>query len=93
MFLEQGVITLWLETPKMRGCAMDKMIRCRDIGPECVVEACGSTEEEVLRKIGEHARSAVYEGFCDRAGSEETVSEECAECYDQCDECLDECCC
>jgi len=92
----------------MRRCAMDKMIRCRDIGPECAVEACGSTEEEVLRKIGEHARSAhgleeasfaekarsaVYEGFCDRAGSEETVSEECAECYDQCDECVDECCC
>jgi predicted small metal-binding protein len=87
---------------------MDKIIRCRDIGPECVVEACGNTEEEVLRKISDHARaahgfeeasfvekarSAIYEGYCDRTGLEETVSEECAECYDECAECVDECCC
>jgi len=87
---------------------MDKILKFKDIGLECDFEACGHTEEDVFKKAGEHARSvhnmdegalakkfpaAIYEGYCDYAGSEETISEECSECYDECYECEDECCC
>ena len=35
---------------------MVKTLRCRDIGMACDYVACGSSEDEVLRKGGEHAR-------------------------------------
>ena len=37
---------------------MAKVIRCRDVGVDCDFEARGETEQEVLRKCAEHARSA-----------------------------------
>jgi len=41
----------------------------------------------------EKARSGIREGYCDYGDAEETVSEECSECYEECFECVDECCC
>ena len=40
----------------------------------------------------EKARSKIREGFCDYGDTEETISEECSECYEECFECGDECC-
>jgi predicted small metal-binding protein len=37
---------------------MAKIISCRDVGMDCDFEARGETEQEVLRKCAEHARSA-----------------------------------
>lgn len=37
---------------------MAKVITCRDVGMDCDFEARGETEQEVLRKCAEHARSA-----------------------------------
>lgn len=37
---------------------MAKVISCRDVGMDCDFEARGQTEQEVLRKCAEHARSA-----------------------------------
>jgi predicted small metal-binding protein len=37
---------------------MTKVIRCRDVGVDCDFEARGQTEQEVLKKCQEHARSA-----------------------------------
>jgi predicted small metal-binding protein len=87
---------------------MDKIVKCKDLGLDCVVEVCGHTEDEVLKKAGDHARTvhgadeasflekaraAMYEGHCDYADSEETISDECSACYDECSTCVDECCC
>ena len=36
---------------------MDKELYCRDMGLDCDFLACGKTEEEVLRKAGEHAQA------------------------------------
>ena len=33
---------------------MDKELYCRDAGRECEFLACGKTEEEALRKLGQH---------------------------------------
>lgn len=35
----------------------DKELYCRDLGLDCDFLACGKTEEEVLRKAGEHAQA------------------------------------
>lgn len=35
-----------------------KVIRCRDVGVDCDFEARGQTEQELLQKCSEHARSA-----------------------------------
>jgi predicted small metal-binding protein len=35
----------------------DKEIKCKDMGMDCDFLACGRTEEEVLRKAGEHAQT------------------------------------
>lgn len=35
-----------------------KTITCRDVGVDCDFTASGETEEEVMRKCSEHARSA-----------------------------------
>ncbi|HEX7286749.1 MAG TPA: DUF1059 domain-containing protein [Candidatus Angelobacter sp.] len=37
---------------------MAKVISCRDVGMDCDFVARGETEQEVLRKCAEHARSA-----------------------------------
>ncbi len=37
---------------------MAKVIRCRDVGVDCDFEARGETEQEILRKCAEHAKSA-----------------------------------
>ena len=36
---------------------MSKIVRCREVGVDCDFEARGETEEEVLRKCAEHAKS------------------------------------
>ncbi len=36
---------------------MAKVLRCRDVGVACDWEARGETEEEVLQKATEHART------------------------------------
>lgn len=35
---------------------MSKVICCRDVGVDCDWEARGETEEEILKKCGEHAQ-------------------------------------
>jgi len=36
---------------------MEKRIGCRDVGADCDFVACAKTEEELFRKLGEHART------------------------------------
>lgn len=36
---------------------MAKVLRCRDVGVDCNFEARGASEEEVLQKAREHAKS------------------------------------
>ena len=36
---------------------MAKVAKCRDVGVECDFEARGATEQEVLKKCTDHARS------------------------------------
>lgn len=36
---------------------MEKLLRCRDLGPDCDFEACGETKEEVLKTAVDHARA------------------------------------
>ena len=85
---------------------MDKEIYCKDLGLECAYSACGDTEEEALRKLGQHIL-AIHgiEGFSKefyakarsavRDGDcsiKETDSDECTECGEDFSSC-DECCC
>ncbi len=37
---------------------MAKVINCRQVGVDCDFEARGETEQEVIEKCAEHARSA-----------------------------------
>jgi len=37
---------------------MSKMVSCREVGVDCDFEARGETEQEVLQKCAEHAKSA-----------------------------------
>ncbi|MBX9623772.1 MAG: DUF1059 domain-containing protein [Gemmataceae bacterium] len=37
---------------------MAKKMNCRDVGPDCDFVARGRTEEEVMRQVVEHARTA-----------------------------------
>lgn len=37
---------------------MTKIVNCRDVGVDCDFEARGETEQEVLQRCAEHARSA-----------------------------------
>jgi predicted small metal-binding protein len=37
---------------------MSKIVRCRGVGVDCDFEARGETEQEVLQKCAEHAKSA-----------------------------------
>ena len=36
---------------------MEKLLRCRDLGPDCNFEACEETTEEVLKTAIDHARA------------------------------------
>ena len=36
---------------------MEKRLGCRDVGVDCDFVACGRTEEEVLQKASEHAKT------------------------------------
>ena len=36
---------------------MPKTLACRDVGMNCDFKTQGQTEEEVLKKVGEHART------------------------------------
>ena len=36
---------------------MEKRISCRDVGADCDFVACAKTEEELFRKLGQHART------------------------------------
>jgi len=37
---------------------MSKIVSCREVGVDCDFEARGETEQEVLQKCADHARSA-----------------------------------
>lgn len=37
---------------------MSKIVRCREVGVDCDFEAKGESEQEVLQKCAEHAKSA-----------------------------------
>jgi len=37
---------------------MSKVVTCREVGVDCDFEARGETEQEVLQKCAEHAKSA-----------------------------------
>lgn len=37
---------------------MSKYVSCREVGVDCDFEARGETEQEVLQKCAEHAKSA-----------------------------------
>ena len=36
---------------------MPKVVRCREVGVDCDFEARGETEQEVLQKCAEHAKT------------------------------------
>ena len=36
---------------------MEKLLRCRDLGPDCEFEACAETAEDALRIAVDHARA------------------------------------
>jgi predicted small metal-binding protein len=36
---------------------MAKVLRCRDVGMDCDYEAHAETEEEILKKVAEHAET------------------------------------
>ena len=36
---------------------MDKLLRCRDLGPDCNFEASGETAEEVLKTAVDHSQA------------------------------------
>ena len=50
--------------------------------------------EGFSKDLYERAKSSIREGYCiyGDAETDETISEECSECYDECSECGDECC-
>ena len=37
---------------------MAKMMRCRDVGPDCDFVARGRNEDEIMRQVVSHARTA-----------------------------------
>jgi predicted small metal-binding protein len=37
---------------------MAKTLNCRDVGPDCDFVATGETDEEIMMKAAEHARTA-----------------------------------
>ena len=36
---------------------MVKVLKCRDVGPDCDAVVRGETEEEILEQVGKHAQS------------------------------------
>jgi len=36
---------------------MSKSMSCRDVGPDCDFVATGETEDEIMTKVAEHART------------------------------------
>jgi len=36
---------------------MEKLLRCRDLGPDCEFEACAETSEDALKIAVDHARA------------------------------------
>ncbi len=46
------------DTIPPRRVNVTKVMRCRDVGPDCDFEAKGNTEEEVLQQVAVHAGSA-----------------------------------
>jgi predicted small metal-binding protein len=36
---------------------MEKLLRCRDLGPDCEFEACGEAHDEVLKTAIDHAQA------------------------------------
>ena len=37
---------------------MAKILRCRDVGPDCDADVKGDTEDEILEQAGAHAQAA-----------------------------------
>jgi predicted small metal-binding protein len=37
---------------------VEKRLSCRDVGVDCDFIACGKTEDEVMRKAADHARTS-----------------------------------
>jgi predicted small metal-binding protein len=37
---------------------MNKLLKCNDLNPGCTFEARGNTDEDVLKKAAEHAKTA-----------------------------------
>jgi predicted small metal-binding protein len=37
---------------------MEKRLSCRDVGVDCDFFACGKTEDEVMQKAADHARTS-----------------------------------
>jgi putative FmdB family regulatory protein len=53
---------------------MTKVLKCNDLNPGCSFEARGNTDEDVLKKAGEHAKTAhhmkeIPPGVLDKARS------------------------
>ncbi len=40
-----------------RRITLEKLLRCRDLGPDCEFEACAETSEDALRIAVDHARA------------------------------------
>ena len=36
---------------------MAKLLKCRDLGPDCDAEVGGETVDEILEQVGKHAQS------------------------------------
>jgi predicted small metal-binding protein len=47
-----------MREPQTGEIKMAKQLRCRDVGLDCDFETRAGTEDEVLQKASEHARSA-----------------------------------
>lgn len=44
-------------TTSLGGRNMAKMILCRDVGVDCDAAICAETEEGLMRKVAEHAKT------------------------------------
>ena len=42
----------------LREALVSKIVSCREVGVDCDFEARGETEQEILQKCADHARSA-----------------------------------
>ena len=55
--LESIHFALFLGRVGRRRNTMEKLLRCRDLGPDCEFEACAETTEDALQVAVDHARA------------------------------------